>query len=275
MQSSNSLAKINLSENFPERSLTNLVKVFPQLKNIITKENISNTFSSHQPILVDKFIFYQTVLEKIKNYFELKENFVIADSISIIIKDLKDITQNSEKKKSNIRKKVQLPLINTMKSPDLKDNNLIESKNKTCRNYSTKSNGGKRINGPKSAKLNLNESFNYDEPNFGKINYVYLNLEKYEKPKLKIVKFADLDTDFETKRKLIKSATKKSNLKKSNIKKEMNKTLNVKLNDLSKERNKYKKNLIIKTKTEYQIKNKSNNIRLKEKSISKEKFISN
>lgn len=98
MQSSNSLAKINLSENFPERSLANLVKVFPQLKNIITKENISNTFSSHQPILVDKFIFYQTVLEKIKNYFELKENFVIADSISIILKDLKDITHNSEKK---------------------------------------------------------------------------------------------------------------------------------------------------------------------------------
>ena len=271
MQSQNSLEKINLSQNFPERSLTNLIMVFPQLKNIINKESKSNAFSAHQSIYVEKFTFYQIILEKIKNYFEIKEKFVIADSISIILKNLKDITQNSEKKKSNLKKKVQLPLINRIPAPNIKDNSSI----KTCRNYSTKSNGSKKINGPKSAKLNINESFNSEEPNFGKINYVYLNLDKFEKPKLKIVKFVELDTDieFDTKRnkKLIKSATKKSNLKKSNIKKEMNKTLNFNLNDLKKEKN--KRNLFIKLKTEYPLRNKSNGIRLKEKFSSKEKSI--
>ena len=81
MQSQISFEKINLSESFPERSLANLIKVFPQLKNIITKENNFNTFSAHQPIVIDKFLFYQIILEKIKNYLELKEKFVIADSI--------------------------------------------------------------------------------------------------------------------------------------------------------------------------------------------------
>ena len=128
MKNQISLEKINLSETFPERSLTNLIKVFPQLKNIITKENNFNTFSAHQPINVDKFLFYKIILEKIKNYFELKEKFVIADSICTILKDLKDITKHSEKKKSNIRKKVQLPLINKMKNLDFKDNCPIETK---------------------------------------------------------------------------------------------------------------------------------------------------
>ena len=91
-------------------------------------------------------------------------------------------------------------------------------KNETSRNFSTKSNGGrKKVNTSESPDLKLNESFNLEKPNFGKINYVYLNLDENEKPKLKSVHFADNETDIETARsKLsIKPGKKKSNLKKT------------------------------------------------------------
>ena len=91
-------SKLNLSEHYPAHLFKNLIKVFPRLNSLIPK----NTTNNSQPILIDKFLFYRMVLEKIKNYFELSESFVISESIAIILKDIR----NREKEKiSEIEKK--------------------------------------------------------------------------------------------------------------------------------------------------------------------------
>ena len=109
--------QINLSEHYPSHLFKNLVKVFPRLNNIVPKNNINQ-----QPVLIEKFLFYQMILEKIKNYFELSESFVISESIDIMIKDLKN------KKKITLNK-TALPLINKYKIiNNIKLNNIRESK---------------------------------------------------------------------------------------------------------------------------------------------------
>ena len=264
MQRPNSCSKINLSENYPARDFTNLGKVFPQLKNIINKQSTSEILSPNKPVIVDKFVFYQMILEKIKNYFELKETFIISDSIGIILNDLKDIIVNAnniQSIKNNINKKVEFPLINKMKKPILKS--YLYEAPKTCRHNSSKSNGSKGSKKANSSKSpNSVNSFFYDEPNSGKINYVYLNLDKNEK-KSKNVHF-DLTYISEAN----KNLNKKSNLKKTNIKREFNKTISFKLNDIN--CNTYNKNLL-KSKSGYPIRNKSNGIKLSETSNSKDK----
>ncbi len=267
MQQTNS--KINLSEKFPEYNLPNLSKVFPQIKYLIKKNETSEFVLPKIPMIVDKKSFYKMVLEKLKSYFEIKEKFIISDSLDIILKDLNNLFQKTSDK-AYTKNKVEFPLITKNQSPPVKDYLLDKIKNKSLRNFSTKSNGKRKINTPKT--LNLNNSFELDEPISGNINYVYLNLDKAEKQKLKIVHFADIDTELDTKRSkiAIKSEKKKSNLKKSNIKKEFNKTINFKSNDSNTNEN--KRRLFIKTKTQYPIRNKSNGLRLKENSQSKEKY---
>ena len=270
------MQSLNISDHFKENSFTNLLKIFPQLNDIIP----NNNYSLKDPIIVDKYSFFQMILEKVKNYFELKQSFIISESINLILKDIKNIISNQKNiKKSNLKSnyKIELPQINKYQSLNSQKINDYKSdfemdKNKTCqnfrkpfkkntyieryttssindylaydkynkadafnkttRNFSTKSNGYKRINESKHSKFN--DSLNFEELNNKDINYVFLNLDenktvKNKKPKLKLVHFADNKTN-ETKGKddvtfksiFNKSFTKKSNLKKSNVKKELN-----------------------------------------------------
>ena len=80
-------SQINLTEHYPSHLFKNLIRVFPRLNNLLQKNNSSQI---QTPVLIDKFVFYQMILEKIKNYFELSESFVISESIDIIIKDIKN-----------------------------------------------------------------------------------------------------------------------------------------------------------------------------------------
>ena len=270
MQQQTNSSQINLAENFP--NLKNLSKVFPQLQNLINKQSNSDIFTANrQPILVDKFIFYQMVLEKLKNYFELNEAFIISDSIGIILKDIKAITSsvnNNQSIRNNLRGKDELPLIKKFKTPSLKYYLYDETKSKTVRNFTAKSNGRKSTNSSKSPNTN-NSSF-YEELNSGSIKYVNLNLDKNDKPKLKIVHFGDTDRENETKRNIdFNKSIKKSNLKKTN--KKFNKTINFKLNDIDIDYNMNKKELTKKSQTAYPIRNKSNGIKLNENSQSKRK----
>ena len=128
-------SQLNLSEYYPSHLFKNLIRVFPRLNNIVQKNN-----SIQQPVYIEKFLFYQMILEKIKNYFELSESFVISESIDIIIKDIKN------KKKINLNK-TALPLIDKYKisnnfkyissndnSEDL-TNKLIKYNEISSRNY--------------------------------------------------------------------------------------------------------------------------------------------
>ena len=140
MQKENLNSKINLSEYFPGNYFTKLLKVFPQINNIISKKEDSKNNSVSNPVLVDKYPFYQMVLEKVKNYFELKETFLISDSIDIILKDIKNISKEiSLKNKYNT--KIDLPLINISKNNNYKYFLSDELKyNKTTRHFYNKSN---------------------------------------------------------------------------------------------------------------------------------------
>jgi len=295
------MQSLNISDYFKESNFTNLLKIFPQLENIIHNKN----YPLKEPIIVDKYSFYQMILEKIKNYFELKQSFTISESINIILKDIKNIISNQKiNKKSNLKSnnKIDLPPINNYQSlnkPKINDyipnfeldknktsynfrnpsrkNTYIErykttsikdyltyeksdktnAFNKTARNFSTKSNGYKRINDPKDYKFK--DSFNFEESKSKDINFVYLNLDgsktvRNENPKLKLVHFADNnnnegkskdDVTFENI--FNKSVKKKSNLKKSNVKKDLNRTDTLK--SLNKEEtNESNSNILIKKK---------------------------
>ena len=267
MQDQTKLAStINLSENYPKDDLSNLLKVFPQLNELMSKKNGSNIDFSHKPAIVDKFDFYHIVLEKIKNYFEIKETFVISDSISLMLKDIKTFKEQMGQKKLKLdehKKNVKFPLINdTPKSSCLKKN-LPETESdkfvrKAKRNYSTKSNGNEKINGPKKPYF---KTFDFEEKDVD-INYVYINLDqiKKEKKRVKVVKFFDDGTENERSRLQIynkTSVSRKSNLKKSNIKKELNRSNTVGLNtkfDIRKE-SLSKTKYYLKTKTSYPLRN--------------------
>ena len=257
MQKTNTTTStINLSSEYPDHNITNLLKVFPQLNNLIIRQKKSDIFASAPTVLVDKISFYQIILEKIKSYFEVKEKFIISDSVGIILKDIKRLMQNTniiQTNRNESDKNSKLPLINKF-NPAIKQFISEDAKSRTCSNFSKKSNGRKRTNNSDSP--NLNKSFKFEELSEDKdknrINYVYLNLEKKEKPKLKVVHFADLDSDLDNnKTKVInKPALKKSNLKKMNTKN---------LTDISK------------NKTVYSVRNKSNGLKLHE-SKSKERM---
>ena len=270
MLKTNTNSTINLTNEYADHSITNLLKVFPQLKNLIFNQSKSEVMS--QPMIVDKFSFYQIILEKMKSYFELKETFIISDSIGIILKDIKSIIQHIsyiQPDKTNNEKKIKFPLIKKFSTSKPRE----DIKNKTSRNYSIKSNGRGKLNNSKSPSMN--QSFKTDELNEGKINYIYLNFDKKEKPKLKLVHFADIDSDIENaKSKIInKVTTKKSNLKKSNLKKkDFSLTTTFKLDNIKTNENQIQKRLIIKNKTSYPIRNKSNGLKLYDSYKSKEKM---
>jgi len=86
------------------------------------------------------------------------------------------------------------------------------------------------------------------------INYVYLNIPKNEKQKIRVVHFNDINgnIEFTQKKNLKKSLTKKSNLKKTNYKtKDLNRTINI-INDNSINNQKSNKRvLFIKTKSSF------------------------
>ena len=270
---------INLSENYPKDDLSNLLKVFPQLNELMSKKNGSNIDFSHKPAIVDKLEFYHIVLEKIKNYFEIKETFVISDSISIMLKDIKSFQEQMNQKKLKLdepKKNVKFPLINDAPKSSCLKKNLPDSESdkfvrKAKRNYSTKSNGNEKINGPKKPYL---KTFDFEEKDVD-INYVYINLDqgKKEKKRLKVVKFFDDGNENEKSRLQIynKTVVRKSNLKKSNIKKELNRSNTVGRNTIfdTRKDSRSKTKYYLKTKTAYPLRKKSNGKILKKEDINK------
>ena len=303
MKESNLDSKINLSEYFPGNNFTKLLNVFPQLNNIISKKN--NSVSNQ--VIIDKYPFYQMVLEKAKNYFELKENFLISNSIDIILKDIKKNSQEISLKNKN-KTKIDLPFINTSRNTNNKfflldeqkynkttrqfynKNNLTINKtrnpspkdvlendksSKNIREFSTKSNGQKKLN--KSKYSDFNKSFYEKELKDNDINFVYLDLDKNNKqkeiPKLKLVHFDKINKNFDNINNNINNNEpingnifNKEVTKKSNLKKDFKHTIPIKQNNENETITDENQNkLSDKSKVEIIERNKSNGQDLKEK----------
>ena len=99
MQDTKLNTKLDLSEFYNSDNLSDLFNVFPKLKSNITQRTNMNSPYINK-IYVDKLSFYQMILEKIKNYFEINESFIISKSIAIILKDVKSIIDFSNSMKN-------------------------------------------------------------------------------------------------------------------------------------------------------------------------------
>lgn len=236
-------SSLNLSDYYPSHLFKNLVRVFPRLNSIIKK----NTKSNH--IVVDKFLFYKMILEKIKNYFELSESFVISESIDIILKDIKS------KKKINMNK-TELPLIKKYENIRINFDNSRESK--SPKNYSINDVRNKKVITNSSSQNNIslniignNEKINTNTTN---VKNVYLNLDKNRENKVKSVHFIE-DKNRKTGE---KSFNKKSNFKNNNNmlneKKQLNHTNEFKSSNNLKI-NLDNKRILVKNSPEYSFKN--------------------
>ena len=171
-------SQLNLSEYYPSHLFKNLLRVFPRLKNIVQKNN-----TIQQPVYIEKFLFYQMILEKIKNYFELSESFVISESIDIIIKDIKN------KKKINLNK-TALPLIDKYKI----SNNFkyISRESKSPPRY-TKNINNKKIASTSNSPPNY--YINNSNDNTTSVNHIYLNLDKSRTSKIKLTRYLEGNTE--------------------------------------------------------------------------------
>ena len=264
-------SKLNLLDYFPLHTFKNLVKIFPRLRNMIPKNIVSNS----QPIYIDKFFFYRMILEKIKNYFELNESFVISESIDVILKDIK--SKDKEKISAN---KTGFPLINNFKNKS--NTNLMISKELDSRNHSSKHS---RNNNPCSPKFTPVRKIGNIEVhnNTARVSKIILDLEKKGDPKMKLVHFAEKITiDMNNINKKSKIWGKKSSLKSVNNRKPINLNINNNSNNNQNKTmsNKMNKNMselkennkpLIKAKTEYSMKNESTTIKKQEFEKSKEK----
>ena len=200
MQNKKSKNSIYLSEYFNPDELFQFFKVFPELKPCDF-----NLYSNSKKLAINKFAFYKMLLEKIKNYFQINQMFIISESISIILKDINSII-NQDSEKTNI-----LPIINNRYSNDNlgPNKNFISTERKNKRNFSSKSNGKNKINEKIKSKTNYSFFEKQKEKNHIDINKIYLNLEQ---PKQKFVHFKN-ESDSISNISHLKKHGKKSNLK--------------------------------------------------------------
>ena len=259
MQDTKLSTKLDLSEYYKSDSLSDLFNVFPNLKQEITKRTNSNSPSTK--IYVDKFSFYQMILEKIKNYFEINQSFIISKSISIILNDIKSIIDGN-----NSRKNVNFQKVN--------NNNNVEKRShskdavKIKRTLSTKSNGKHKIN-EQTKRKEYNIFFDLEkEKNLCEINDIYMNLDKNRQPRIKVVHFMDDGVASKNKSPNQKMKRKNSNLKKTKTKREIILTNTIDLNNSNTSPSDYssrtRKTSFNKTKKESS-KNKSKGIKFQER----------
>jgi len=260
MQDTKLNTKLDLSEFYNSDNLSDLFNVFPKLKSNITQRTNMNSPYINK-IYVDKLSFYQMILEKIKNYFEINESFIISKSIAIILKDVKSIIDFS-----NSMKNKNFHVVNNVYST----NKRSQSKDtlKIKRTLSTKSNGKNKINEQIKRKA-YNIFFDFEkEKNLCDINKVYMNLNKEKQPKIKMVHFMNEDLS-KNKSPKPKIKAKKSNLRKIKSKRELNVTKSIDLNESNLDSNEYssrtRKTSFNNTKTETSIRNKSNGIKFQER----------
>ena len=250
--------KLNLLEHFQPNDFKNLIRVFPTLSSIIP----INISTNKKPILIDKFLFYHMILEKMKNYFELSESFIIAESIDIILKDIK----GREKVKHHSNKS-EFPIINNNRS---NINLNISKESKSSRNYSTKNNRNINLNSPKIESLKKIGNEEKVHSNISCVSKVHINFDKNKESKMKLVHFiANREFDLNSKNSNSKQNQKKSNLKLPNSRKQLNLNnsihfqtmLDNNINNNKIKETKNQKKLLVKTKTEYEMRNKSTGVK--------------
>ena len=152
MQDTRYNSRLDLSKFYSQENLPYLYKVFPKIKLNLSSGPYANCY-------IDKYFFYQIILEKIKNYFDIKQTFIISDSIQII---LNDIQSTIDKNKSKA-----FPLINNRYNKDI-------SPFKRC--LSTKSNGKNKSNDIKGKTYHSGFEFDKDK-NLCEINDVFINFD--------------------------------------------------------------------------------------------------
>ena len=153
MQDTKYTSKLDLSKFYSQENLSYLYKVFPKLKL-----NLSSANSPYAYCCIDKYLFYHIILENIKNYFEIKQSFIISDSIQIILDDIQSTI--------DLNKNKAFPVINNRYNKDI-------SPFKRC--LSTKSNGKNKKTENNKGKTSYS-GFEFEkDKNLCDVNDVYIN----------------------------------------------------------------------------------------------------
>ena len=261
MQDTKLNTRINLCEHYSPDYLSQLCKIFPRLNSI---RPTTNSFNGK--FYIEKRFFYQMILEKIKNYFEIKQAFVIAESISIILKDLKTNPAPNKNK------------INTL--PEIINNRYNNEFNHMKRCYSTKSNGKNKINEQSKRKTDYSFFVPDKDKSICDINNVFLDLDKNKtkQTKIKMVHFINEKITDNNKTNTNKMyTTKKSNLKKTKGQADFNEINSLDLNNsnLNNYTSRTRETSFDKTTKEISIRNKSNGNKSNEKKESNNNIIIN
>ena len=193
MQDTKYSSRLDLSKFYSKENLCYLYKVFPKLKSFLSSANCC----------IDKYCFYKIILENIKNYFQIKQSFIISDSIQIILDDIQstiDINKN----------KVVFPTINNKYNKDV-------SPLKSC--ITIKSNGKNTKNESKQRKTSYSGFGLEKNNNLCSINEEHLNLERNKDPKIKMAQFNEdkISSYDKNKNYNIKKSNSKKNEKETNV----------------------------------------------------------
>ena len=245
MQDTRYNSRLDLSKFYSQENLPYLYKVFPKIKLNLSSGPYANCY-------IDKYFFYQIILEKIKNYFDIKQAFIISDSIQII---LNDIQSTIDKNKSKA-----FPIINNRYNKDA-------SPFKRC--LSTKSNGKNKINENMKGKTYYSKFEFEKDKHLCEINDVFINFDKNNKnkePKIKMVHFKNEDkisSNDKNKANNIKKSNLKKNKKESNI--SLINTVDLNASNMNELTSRTIDSSSPKIKNEPSTRNKSNGIKFQEK----------
>ena len=245
MQDTRYNSRLDLSKFYSQENLPYLYKVFPKIKLNLSSGPYANCY-------IDKYFFYQIILEKIKNYFDIKQSFIISDSIQII---LNDIQSTIDKNKNRV-----FPVINNRYNKDA-------SPFKRC--LSTKSNGKNKINENMKGKTYYSKFEFEKDKHLCEINDVFINFDKNNKnkePKIKMVHFKNEDKispNDKNKANNIKKSNLKKNKKESNI--SLINTVDLNASNMNELTSRTIDSSSPRIKTEPLTRNKSNGIKFQEK----------
>ena len=100
--------KFNLSELYTFDDLKKLFKIFPELSNLcifthnsnispiakvktFTNDNSESFKLSNSITKINKFLFFKTILLKLKSYFEVNESFIFMKTFSIFLNEIENM----------------------------------------------------------------------------------------------------------------------------------------------------------------------------------------
>ena len=167
-----SLCQVNNNLNLPSNTIS---------KQLLTDE-IENINMSNYQTKINKFIFFRTVLTKLKSYFGVNESFTIMKTISILINEINNIEKYLTLIRYNSKNNLKTHTKNELKNEkDINKSSIkfekirkVNSKNINSNQQTTKKSNG--LNNPFSNSIDITIPCNPNYTNTNKKKKVYFRV---------------------------------------------------------------------------------------------------